>query len=140
MVLCSRCFGVEVESLRSFFGYTKGQNTRPLSIIFFVQNLDFGIPGSPFGLHFGTRGHHFGVFLEALTPLGDHSGTFGVRCRVWRPRGRFFIDFWVSGGSLWSSVFFSSYFLMSKWELRLWTSFLVHFRRKKGLKTVALCC
>ena len=100
MVLCSRCFGVEVESLRSFFGYTKGQNTRPLSIIFSCKTFILGSPG----LHFGTRGHHFGVFLEALTPLGDHSGTFGVRCRVWRPRGRFFMDLWVSGGSLWSSV------------------------------------
>ena len=30
--------------------------------------------------------------------------------------------------------------LGSKWEVRLWTSFLVHFRWKKDLKTVALCC
>ena len=35
------------------------------------------------------------------------------------------------GGSLWSSFFEFSDFLMSKWELRLWTFFLVHFRWKK---------
>ena len=107
MVLCSRCFGVEVESLRSFFGYTKGQNTRPLSIIFFVQNLDFGIPGSPFGLHFGTRGHHFGVFLEALTPLGDHSWDVWGQMSCLAAPGLVFHGFvGLCGGSLWSSFFF----------------------------------
>ena len=34
---------------------------------------------------------------------------------------------------------FSDLFV-SKWELRLWTSFLVHSRWKKDLKIVAFCC
>ena len=138
-VLC--CFGVEVESMR-FFGYLKGQNAHPFSIIFlFVQNLDFGDPWVSILAPFGHPWAPFWCLFGGLDPLGDHSGTFGGQMSCLAALGSVFHGFWgLQGGHF--GVLFSMFsdFLVSKWELKLWTSFLVHSRWKKDLKMMAFCC
>ena len=50
-----------------------------------------GILGDHFGtlgVDFGDPGLHFGVFLEALTPLGAHFGHFGENSKKWEPFSR----------------------------------------------------
>ena len=96
-----------------------------------MKNLNFrdpwgGILGG-LGLHFGGAGHPWDT-------RGDVWGSDVVFLSV-------FGGFWVPvGGHFGVLLVTFSELLVSKWEVRLWTSFLVYFRWKKNLKTVALCC
>ena len=90
----------------------------------------FWHPWAPFWCLFGGLDPSWG-------PLWD---VWGQMSCLAAPGSVFHGFLGLCGGSLWSSSFDFSDFLMSKWELRLWTSFLVHFRWKKDVKTAALCC
>ena len=90
----------------------------------------FWHPWTPFWCLFGGLDPSWGPLWDVWGQMSCLAAPGSVFHR--------FLGLW--GGSLWSSFFDFSDFLMSKWELRLWTSFLVHFRWKTDLKTMALCC
>ena len=72
--------------------------------------------------------------------MGTILGHLGSDVVFGGPGVGFSLIFGCLGGHFGVVFLIVSDFLMSKWELRLWTSFLVHFRWKKDFKTVALCC
>ena len=90
----------------------------------------FWHPWAPFWCLFGGLDPSWG-------PLWD---VWGQMSCLAAPGSVFHGFLGVWGGHFGVVFLIVSDFLMSKWELRLWTSFLVHFRWKKDLKTVALCC
>ena len=58
----------------------KGRNARPFFTTVLRPKTSIWEAS---GLHFGILGLHFGVFWEALGPLGVHFGNFGGICRKW---------------------------------------------------------